>query len=65
MAQIRKYVFASHLRSEPVSHVLRYRRGKLVKSGAGIAFWFQPLSTAIAEIPIDGPGKRLGGFDRS
>jgi regulator of protease activity HflC (stomatin/prohibitin superfamily) len=53
MAQISNFLFVNHLRSEPVSHILHYRRGKLVKSGTGIAFWFQPLSAAIAEIPID------------
>ena len=53
MAEINKYPIMSHLRSEPVSHILSYRNGKLVKSGPGIAFWFYPLSTAIAEIPVD------------
>jgi regulator of protease activity HflC (stomatin/prohibitin superfamily) len=53
MAEIEKYLILNHLRSEPTSHILYYRKGKLVKSGPGIAFWFDPLSTAIAEIPID------------
>jgi len=53
MAQIDKYLLLNHLRSEPVSHILYYRKGKLRKSGPGIAFWFDSLSAAIAEIPID------------
>jgi regulator of protease activity HflC (stomatin/prohibitin superfamily) len=53
MAEIGKYLILNHLRSEPISHILYYRKGKLVKSGPGIAFWFDPFSAAIAEIPID------------
>ena len=33
--------------------MLVYRRGRLVKSGPGLAFWFRPLAIGIAEIPID------------
>lgn len=45
--------FVRHLRAEPTSHVMRYRRGRLVRAGAGLAFWFRPITTAIAEIPVD------------
>ena len=40
-----------HLRAEPSFHVLQYRGGKLKRSGRGLAFWFHPLSTSIAEVP--------------
>jgi regulator of protease activity HflC (stomatin/prohibitin superfamily) len=33
--------------------VLRYRRGELVREGTGLAFWFRPIHTAIAEVPVD------------
>ena len=45
--------FLRHLRAEPTSHVMRYRRGTLVAQGAGLAFWFRPITTAVAEIPVD------------
>ena len=35
------------------SHVLHYRRGNLIRSGRGLAFWFLPLSASLAEIPCD------------
>jgi regulator of protease activity HflC (stomatin/prohibitin superfamily) len=53
MAEIRKYPILRHLRAEPSFHILRFRRGKLVASGRGLAFWFRPLSTSVAEIPMD------------
>jgi regulator of protease activity HflC (stomatin/prohibitin superfamily) len=45
--------FLRHLRAEPTAHVMRYRRGELVQEGTGLAFWFRPITTAIAEIPVD------------
>jgi regulator of protease activity HflC (stomatin/prohibitin superfamily) len=53
MAEIRTYPFVSHLRSEPNVETLHYRRGQLVRSGRGLAFWFHPLSSAVAEVPLD------------
>lgn len=53
MAEIRKYPVVRHFRGDPSIHVLRFRRGGLVASGRGLAFWFHPLSTSIAEIPVD------------
>lgn len=53
MAEIRRYPWIRHLRSEPSFHVLRYRRGKLVDSGRGLAFFFAPMSSAVAEIPVE------------
>ena len=43
MAEIRNYGFLKHLRGEASAHILRYRRGRLAKSGRGLAFWFRPL----------------------
>ncbi|MEN0062908.1 MAG: SPFH domain-containing protein [Myxococcota bacterium] len=53
MAQITSLFWWRHLRAEPSSHVLRWRRGKLIQSGRGSAFWFYPLSTSLAEVPVD------------
>ena len=53
MAEIRKYPFARHIRSEPTAHTLHYRHGRLVRSDRGLSFWFRPLASAIAEIPAD------------
>lgn len=53
MADIRNYVFFRHLRADNSAHVIRYRRGKLVAGGRGLSFWFSPMTTSIAEIPID------------
>ena len=53
MARITRYPFISHLRSEASTHVIRYRDGAAVHSGRGLAFWFRPLDTAIAEVPLD------------
>ncbi len=53
MSDIKKRPFLSHLRAEPTSQVLRYRRGLEVSSTRGAAFWFRPLTTAIAEVPVE------------
>ncbi len=53
MAEIRSLLLWSHLRSEASRHVLQYRRGETVRSGRGLAFWFAPWSSSIAEVPID------------
>ena len=53
MAEIATYPFLRHLRAEPTAHVLHYRRGALARDGAGLAFWFRPIHTAVAEVPID------------
>jgi hypothetical protein len=53
MADIKHYTVLTHLRSEPNVHVIRYRNGKRVASGKGLAFWFTPLVSGIAEIPTD------------
>jgi regulator of protease activity HflC (stomatin/prohibitin superfamily) len=53
MAEIIALPFIHHLRSDASSHVLHYRRGKLKRSGRGLAFWFRPLASSIAEVPAD------------
>lgn len=53
MGEIRSYPWFRHLRSEPSFHVLRHRDGQLVGSGRGLSFWFLPMHTSIAELPMD------------
>lgn len=53
MTDIRTVGMIKHLRSESNMHIRRYRRGRLVKSGKGLAFWFFPMGSSIAELPTD------------
>jgi regulator of protease activity HflC (stomatin/prohibitin superfamily) len=53
MAEIKPHPVLRHLRAEPTAYVLRYRRGVLAASGPGLAFWFRPGTTAVAEVPLD------------
>jgi hypothetical protein len=53
MAHIRRYPFLSHLRAEPNQYILHYRRGRQVRRGAGLAYWFSPLSAAVAQVPVE------------
>jgi regulator of protease activity HflC (stomatin/prohibitin superfamily) len=51
MATISKLGPLRHLRAEPNQYVLHYQGGRVVTRGAGIAYWFNPLSAAIAQVP--------------
>ena len=53
MAEIRRYPFIRHLRGEPSVHLIRHTRGRITKAGRGLAFWFTPMTTSVAEIPMD------------
>lgn len=53
MADIQRYPFLRHLRGAATVHVRHQRRGKLVREGAGLAFWFRPLTAVLSEVPID------------
>lgn len=53
MSEIRRYPIVRHLRGEASQHVLRYKRGQLVQQGRGLSFWFRPMTTSIAEVPVD------------
>ncbi len=53
MAEIGRFLWWRHLRSETNSHVIAYSNGRLTRSGRGLAFWFLPMRAAIAEVPVD------------
>lgn len=53
MAVITRYPLIRHLRAAPTAHVRALRRGRVVHDGAGLAFWFRPLTAAMSEVPLD------------
>jgi regulator of protease activity HflC (stomatin/prohibitin superfamily) len=53
MAEIHKYPMVRHLRGDQAAHTLVFRKGRLARSGRGLALWFRPLAAAIAEVPLD------------
>src|SRR5262245_54417262 len=53
MADIKSYGFLRHLRSDANVHIIRFHRGRVVQSGRGLAFWFWPRRTSVAELPTD------------
>jgi len=53
MADIQRFPFVRHVRSNPNAYILHYRRGNVVRSAPGIAFWAWPLSDSVVEVPTD------------
>jgi regulator of protease activity HflC (stomatin/prohibitin superfamily) len=53
VAEIREFLFVRHLRAETTSYVLRYKRGRLIQGGRALGFWFMPMSSSVAEVPVD------------
>jgi regulator of protease activity HflC (stomatin/prohibitin superfamily) len=53
MAHIRRVGMLGHLRAEPNQHILHYRKGKLARQGPGLAYWFNQLNAAVAQIPAE------------
>jgi hypothetical protein len=53
MARITHLPLFAHVRTDASSHAIRYRNGSVIDSGRGLAFWFRPLDTAVAEVPLD------------
>ncbi len=53
MATVTRLGIAHHLRAEPNQFILHYRNGRAVREGAGIAYWFNPLSASVAQLPVE------------
>ncbi|MGA3036663.1 MAG: SPFH domain-containing protein [Vulcanimicrobiaceae bacterium] len=53
MAEIRRFPIWRHARLDASSYAIHFRNARIIKSGRGLSFWFQPLSDSIAELPID------------
>jgi len=45
-------MFIRYFKGEPSTHVIRYRDGKVVASGEGANFWYMPLNTSVAAVPV-------------
>lgn len=52
MADIRRYPFRRHLRSNPTSYIVHTKKGRVRHRGPGAAFFFRALNAAISEVPI-------------
>jgi regulator of protease activity HflC (stomatin/prohibitin superfamily) len=53
MAELKRWWFVGHLRSEASTHVLHHAAGHRVRSGRGLSFWFLPLTASISEVPVE------------
>ncbi len=53
MADITKFGPWRHLRAVPTRYILQTRRGAPARQGSGLAFWFHPLTVALAEVPVE------------
>jgi regulator of protease activity HflC (stomatin/prohibitin superfamily) len=53
MAKITHSPVLWHVRGESSSQLILYRGGMRRRSGRGLALWFSPLSTNLAEVPLD------------
>jgi regulator of protease activity HflC (stomatin/prohibitin superfamily) len=53
MAHIQNFGFLARLRSDASHYVIRYAKGRVRRSGRGLAFWFLPQTASLAELPMD------------
>lgn len=53
MADIKRRGPWRHYRGTPTAYVRQLKRGKLVREGTGLAFWFWRLTGALSEVPVD------------
>ncbi|MCF6303754.1 MAG: hypothetical protein L3J33_00080 [Rhodobacteraceae bacterium] len=53
MAHIQKFPFLRHLRADASSYVQQFKKGRRVRSGKGLAFWFLPSGVSLSEMPMD------------
>jgi regulator of protease activity HflC (stomatin/prohibitin superfamily) len=53
MADIKRYPLVRHFRGTPTGHVVHLSGGDVRHDGAGLSFWFRPLSAVLSEVPID------------
>jgi len=53
MAEMSGFSFLRHLRAEANQYVLHYKNGRLTREGAGLAYWFNPFRSALAQVPVE------------
>ena len=41
-----------YFKGEPSAHIIRYRNGEIVAHGDGANFWYLPLNTSVAAVPV-------------
>ena len=42
-----------YYKGEPSDYVIRYKNGRVAKHGPGLTFWYLPMNTSVAEIPVN------------
>ena len=47
-------MFIKYFKGEPSAHIIRYRNGRIVARGDGANFWYMPLNTSVAAVPVVG-----------
>src|SRR5262245_24683169 len=52
MATVTRFGPFRHLRADPNMFIMHYPKGKLRRQGRGLAYYFNPLSAGIAEVPL-------------
>ncbi len=53
MAHISAFLWWRHLRAQPNQYILHFRGGRLVHQGPGLTYYFNPLSAAVAQSPVE------------
>jgi hypothetical protein len=53
MVQIKNYALVRKLRADTSSHIQQFRKGRQIRSGRGLAFWFMPDGASISEVQMD------------
>ena len=53
MAEMSRCFGYRHVRSEAAGTLIVFRRGRQVRAGRGLSFWFDPDRTSLMEIPAD------------
>lgn len=52
VADVTRYPLTRHLRGAPTMYVRYVRRGKVVREGTGLSFFFRPLTAVLSEVPV-------------
>jgi len=53
MLELKRYPLVTHLRADASVHVLHFAKGRKVREGRGLAFWFRPINASLAALPMD------------
>jgi hypothetical protein len=53
MAVITRLAYWAHLRADPNQFIIHFKRGRVIGSGAGLSYWFLPMSATMAMVPVE------------